>query len=130
MKWDKLLEYLLAPFTTEQRWRLVVGFVIAAFMFHIAWACGRIPGLDGFASAQSVEQQKASLTQVVSSQNIILIRLISADIETARQAQCRSIAAGNGAAADGWRASLDAALREYQQANNGKPYRLRACNEY
>lgn len=33
------------------RWRIAVSVMMAIFSVHILWACGLLPGLNGFASA-------------------------------------------------------------------------------
>lgn len=46
----------------NRRWRLVVCVGLLAGLFHVAWACGLLPGLPGFAMAGEVDQVKEELT--------------------------------------------------------------------
>lgn len=111
------------------RWRLSMAAFVFAFCFHVAWACGYIPGLPGFAQARDLTEQRTLVQQVSEGQEAILVRLIRADIESARQQQCRALRENNRAAAEGWAVSLRTALAEYQSLA-GAEYRLRECSEY
>lgn len=111
------------------RWRLAVAAGFFALAFHVAWACGWVPGLPGFAEARDLQEQRTLVQRVSDGQNAILIRLIRADIESSRIQQCRALQAGNRAAADGWATSLRTALAEYLSLA-GREYQLRDCAEY
>lgn len=114
---------------TLARWRLAVAGGFFAMAFHVAWACGWVPGLPGFAEARDLREQQVIVQEVAQGQNLILVRLIAADIETARQRQCQALRENNRAAADGWAVSLNTALREYLTFA-GREYVVRPCSEY
>jgi len=131
---DKFFEwaaFILPPLenTPLGKWRMAVAGAVCAFSFHVAWACGWVPGLQGFALADDARVQVQTVQQLQQGQNTILVRLIAGDIEAARQQQCRAIQTNNRAAADGWAVSLNSSLREYLTLA-GREYVLRSCEEY
>lgn len=117
-----------------------MGLGMMLIAFHVAWACGWVPGLEGFAQSSKLEEVK---TQIISlrdenektvqsinvTQTAILVRLIRSDIETARAQQCRAIREGNPTAAEGWRYKMQVGLNEYL-SSTGQGYALRGCDEY
>lgn len=48
----------------RRRWRLTVALVLLLVGFHVAWACGFVPGLDGFARADSVAVVKSDVAMI------------------------------------------------------------------
>jgi hypothetical protein len=53
------------------------------FLFHIAWACGQIPGLNGFAMAAEQTQLKADITS-------IKLQMLDREILETRKEQCNN----------------------------------------
>lgn len=125
----QLFAMLLPEMTKDQRRALLTSCVIFFFAFHIAWACGWVPGLPGFAKADAVVANSERINGLMYSQNEIIVRLIAADVENARQNQCKSIKANNEAATLGWGQTLRTALAEYQSRSH-RQYPLRSCGEY
>jgi hypothetical protein len=134
------LEKVLPPMTRLQTWRVTMALGLMLGMFHIAWACGWVPGLEGFAQSyvvKSIEQRiadfetsnKLTVEQINRKQDNIIVRLIRSDIEEARAQQCIAIKDRNTGAAEGWRARLQVALNEYY-STTGAGYALRGCDEY
>lgn len=123
-----------------QTWRTTVAIIVVALVVNMAIARSWLPGSDGFAQNSTVasikttmetnaEQYKLSISSIEKTQNIILVRLIGSDVEQARSAQCAAIKTGNSAAAEGWRARLNASLAEYRFTAS-QEYALRSCGEY
>lgn len=127
--WKDFFAMVLPNLSKDAQWRLFVLAMLAFFGFHIMWACGRIPGLEGFASAQALVTQASTLQTLEQQQNTILVRMIITDIESSRESQCKAVNAKNGAASDAWRARLEVALSEYRTTTR-QDYRLRNCSEY
>lgn len=125
----QLFALLMPEMTKDQRRALVTSCMIFFFVFHIAWACGWVPGLPGFARADAVVVNTQRINSVMSNQNEILVRLIASDIENARQSQCKAIRTQNEAAMLGWGQTLRSALAEYLSRSH-RPYPLRDCGEY
>lgn len=140
MDFIKVVEKLLPPMSPLQTWRVIVVILLGALGVHAAWAIGWIPGLDGFAQQAQVrhiedkiEQNRVVYTQsieeVQATQSSILVRLIAADVERAREAQCKALTERNTGAAQGWRVRLDSSLFEFR-VQAGRDYVLRPCDEY
>lgn len=136
----KVVTTILPPMSPMQTWRVLVAIGLMMAGVHVAWACGYIPGLAGFAQTAQVEQIKKtvddgqkkteqSVEAIKQTQGVILTRLIASDVESARASQCKALAEGNQAAAQGWRVRLDASLYEYRY-NAQRDYVLRPCSEY
>jgi hypothetical protein len=56
MSWVELRNILLPGLTAAQQRTVVVSVVVLAFGFHVAWACGYVPGVAGFATEDQVEE--------------------------------------------------------------------------
>jgi len=54
---DVLLELLPPDIPRLVRWRLTIALAIAMLFFHVAWACGLVPGVPGFARADEVDEK-------------------------------------------------------------------------
>lgn len=77
-----LAKELIPPGVEEGvlRWRLMMAGTMVAIAatlgLHVAWACGLVPGIDGFALAADVEQAQTQIEQKLSrletSQNTLL----------------------------------------------------------
>lgn len=124
-----ILSAMLPPLDDGQRRSLLTTVLVFFFAFHIAWACGYVPGLDGFARASAAEVSNRRIDAVMSTQEQILVRLMANDIENAREQQCKAIRAGNQMALEGWGLTLRNVLREYYDRSH-QNYALRSCGEY
>lgn len=102
---DVLIELFPPDVPRLVRWRLMISFTCAVFLFHIAWACGFVPGVPGFALADDVDQkidqamqpvraQLGQITTQIASQDDILksIRLdqLAARIRDLQQQRCEA----------------------------------------
>ena len=56
MTWEKLKETFLLDMSPTQQRSLLILLAVLAFTFHVAWACGFVPGVDGFAREHYVQQ--------------------------------------------------------------------------
>jgi hypothetical protein len=104
-----------------RRWRLLVSLAVTGVVFHISWACGFIPGLDGFAHADVLNKYRDEVT------NMHAEMLEQALLDT-RTRQCVAIEAGN----------VDARYYSTQKFQElyvlywrlaGKDYRIPDCKE-
>lgn len=130
-----LLSMLVPPLTVDAttRWRLSISLITILLMFlffgHVAWAMGIVPGLEGFARQNMLDEQAKKIDSILIAQDEILIRIVASSIEESRGRQCAMLNAGHGEDAEGWARNLTASLSEYQ-TRSGKAYQLRPCNEY
>lgn len=109
-----------------QQWRwnvayfcLSLGTVLAV---HIAWACGLLPWVSGFAAASDMARLE------IRAKNIE-VRIISADIYEARKEQCSAIAENETASKPGPLRRLNALVADYE-AMTGLSYRMPDCVEF
>lgn len=56
MTWDKLRETFLLDMSPTQQRSILILLAILAFTFHVAWACGYVPNVDGFAREGQVQR--------------------------------------------------------------------------
>jgi hypothetical protein len=123
---QSLFGMMMPPSDPATRWQYIVSMTLLALAglggFHVAWACGWVNGLEGFALAVELEDQQESIDQILS-------RMIATQVEEARQAQCAAIESNNDAAVRGWSSTLTRLLAEYEN-EAGRSYALRACSEY
>lgn len=56
MSWSDLKDALLLGMTPSQQRSVLILVAILAFSFHVAWACGYVPGVDGFARERQVQK--------------------------------------------------------------------------
>lgn len=95
----KLLAFaarIIPPASADERqlgvWRAFIATATLLLMFglagHIAWACGYIPGLPGFARAQDVHELKTDFRKQQ-------IRLLEQALLDMRARQCRAIVDDN-----------------------------------
>jgi hypothetical protein len=108
-------------------WRLFVLFVVGG---HIAWACGLIPGIRGFALANEVDEKIAQLDHrlsAIETKQDIALRIALAD------EICRlySLRAANTANPDLWRTlneTFNQRQENYRAVNNGADYDVGQCS--
>lgn len=64
----KAIEYLIPPPTAAGpeviRWRISVMCACMLFGVHVMWACGLLPGLNGFAMAAEVQEIERDVTAI------------------------------------------------------------------
>jgi hypothetical protein len=80
----KLTDLTLGSLSPEARTALWRAGITVAIVVHIAWACGLLPMLDGFAFAGDLEQAQAEiqakLERLEESQNTLLRIALSQEI--------------------------------------------------
>lgn len=108
-------------------WRVVILLLIGG---HISWACGWIPGIDGFALAGEVDDKIAQLDerlgQIESKQDIALRIALADEI-------CRlyALRAENAANPPLWRTlndTFNARQVDYARVNEGRQYDVGQCS--
>lgn len=63
---NAFLEELFPPgIKPVQRWRIMVFAALLGLTVHVAWACGLIPGLHGFALADDVEKISGNVDTIL-----------------------------------------------------------------
>lgn len=108
-------------------WRLFVLFVVGG---HIAWACGLIPGIRGFALANEVDEKIAQLDHrlsAIEAKQDIALRIALAD-EICRLYALR---AQNVANPPLWRTlndTFNARQQDYSAINGGREYDVGQCS--
>jgi hypothetical protein len=98
-----------------RKWRLTISLVCVMFLFHIAWACGLVPTLSGFALAAEQTQMKSDITS-------IKLQLIEREILDLRVAQCSN-------PSKRFFTSRINDLRTNWQKETGVPYILPDCGD-
>tara|TARA_R110000868_G_scaffold24342_4_gene96286 strand:+ start:650 stop:940 length:291 start_codon:yes stop_codon:yes gene_type:complete len=88
---------------------------------HVAWACGILPWVSGFANAADVARLDARAKRIE-------VRLISADLYEARKEQCLAIHSADTAAKPGPLRRRDSLIADYESLT-GLEYRLPDCEE-
>lgn len=48
----------------RRKWRLMMAISVVVLMGHMAWACGLIPNMDGFALAGEVKQSQKAVSRI------------------------------------------------------------------
>jgi hypothetical protein len=79
---DKLL-FMDETVTGRRKWRLLVGLMCLGFTAHIAWACGYIPQVRGFALASEQENTSNAVERIE-------LRLLDQDILEAARLSCEA----------------------------------------
>lgn len=82
----EVLEELFPPDVPRiVRWRMIMALAMGFMVFHVAWACGMLPGTAGFALANEVDAKISAAAEP------IYRRLddISKKLETSEQIQRR-----------------------------------------
>ena len=97
---------------------LSLGGVVAV---HIAWACGMLPWVAGFAS-------NADVVRLQSTARSIEIRIVSADLYEARKEQCKAIHDNEDGSKPGPLRRINALVADYQSMT-GFSYRMPGCDE-
>ena len=123
-----LVEFLAeAAKSPTVAWRLLATVIICV---HIAWACGWLPGIQGFALAENVEEEnktiRSRLTAIESKQDIAL-RIALAD-EICRLFTLRSANVANPPL---WRTlndTFNARQEDYAQISEGRAYDVAQCS--
>lgn len=95
-------------------WRVLITLIIAG---HVAWACGWVPGVSGFAMADEVSDVKEDV-------KTIQIDLVDAQIFEQRLRQCQSTDQARQVHAQ----RLQRLLRRYQELT-GRNYQLPSCSD-
>lgn len=129
--WSEILSFLtgVLPVDTTTRLRILVVAFVCGVCFHIAWACGWVPYTVGFARADQLSLQEDKIKLMVDGQQKILVRLLTSDIEIARQQQCYAVRIKNESAIGGWSAQLRTAMQQFNEETKAN-YSLRDCSEY
>ncbi len=110
-----------------RKWRvnisIVVGTLVVANAFHIAWACGWLTtfGLTGFAQANDVTDQKQILAVLQANQ-------LDTALLNSRTRQCEAIVQNNPNARQFATERLQYLLEQYQHLVRN-PWRIPDCNE-
>lgn len=56
MSWEKIKETFLLDMSPTQQRSILILLAVLAFTFHVAWACGYVPNVDGFAREGQVQR--------------------------------------------------------------------------
>lgn len=117
----------MAPRTPRARYDTTVSLTIAGIIvvggLHIAQACGFLAwlGLSGFAMANDVTTQQATLVQ-------IQIASLNRDLREAKREVCRAQQQGNPAALDSWSGQLQSYRGQYYTVTKSWP-QVQSCEE-
>lgn len=137
---EALLELFPPDVPRLVRWRLMVSFVCALMLGHLMLACGFVPGFDGFAMADEVDDKidqamapvRAQLGQITSQiaaqdDTITAIRLdqIAARLRELQQQRC---AATDHDVIEAIDFDIESRQREYR-ALAGERYPLPPCEK-
>jgi len=104
-------------------WRVVVIMVGGG---HIAWACGWLPGIQGFAMAGEVEGLENKLVAIETKQNIAL-RIALAD-EICRLHALRDQNVSNQPLWQTLNETFNNRQEDYRAVNNGVEYAISQCS--
>lgn len=108
-------------------WRVVIIMVVGG---HIAWACGWLPGLRGFALAGEVDAKVAQIDSrlgAIETKQDIALRIALAD-EICRLHALRDANVTNPPL---WRTlndTFNARQEDYRAVNNGNEYAIAQCS--
>ena len=117
-----ILEHLLfADLDPAQRAKLVQIGIVVFIGFHVAWACGWIPGIPGFAMAGDVTQLSGKVSGIEQS-------LLEAEIIEAQERLCKADAENNVPAMRYSAERLRELAYQYESMTD-KVFRLPTCNE-
>lgn len=107
----------------QLRWQWFVSIAIGGFALHVAQACGFLAwvGLGGFAMANDVSQQQATLVQ-------IQIGQLNRDMRDAKRQVCLAQAQKNPAALDSWSRQLQNSRGLYYSITKSWPD-VQSCEE-
>lgn len=62
-------------------WRVAILSILSLFAFHVAWACGWVPGIPGFAMAADVSELVGKQAQI---EQAVVCNAIAAEIKRLR----------------------------------------------
>lgn len=137
---DVLAELFPPDVPRVVRWRLMMALTMAFMIFHVAWACGLLPGFEGFARANEVDDkindklqpiygQLGAITSQLSEsqkvQNRILQSQIAAQLRDLHRLKCST-------QDDDVRSRMERDIEEAQQEYrvlSGERYPLPACKD-
>lgn len=64
MSWGRIQEILFEGMTSQQQRTVIFAVLTLFFIFHVAWACGHIPSMPGFALASDIEDVSLELREI------------------------------------------------------------------
>lgn len=139
----RILEWLWSDMEPEARRNVARFFLWFIVVVHIAWACGFIPGVQGFAYATDIDRKveeaispiKSEVAEIDRKLTRVEREVIAARIATLekslfdlRKAQCTAIARDNAEAVEFYSRQMQAVRSEFYTAT-GREYQAPTCAE-
>jgi len=88
MSLGKVYEVILSGISPEVRRELMLLLLVAAFTLHVAWACGYLPRLPGFALAADVQELVSAVGRIEDSLITDRIDRLESEIRNLHMLRC------------------------------------------
>lgn len=139
----RILDFLWQDMEPEARRNVARFFLWLIVTIHIAWACGLIPGVNGFAFASEVDSKIASAVEPIKSEvreidrklarverEVVAARIAALEksLFDLRKAQCTAISRENPEAVEFYGRQMQEVRSQYYAAT-GREYQAPTCAE-